>query len=44
MLQKFQYQTKCFKQKKGLAMGSNLGPTVASLVIYKLEKSWMFIH
>jgi hypothetical protein len=24
----FQYQTKCFRQKKGLAMGSNLGPTV----------------
>jgi hypothetical protein len=40
----FQHQTKRFRQKKGLAIGSNLGPTVASLVVYKLEKSWMFIH
>ena len=40
----FQHQTKRFRQKKGLAIGSNLGPTVASLVVYKLEKSWLFIH
>ena len=40
----FQYQSKYFKQINGLAMGSNLGPTVASIVVYKLEQKWLYVY
>jgi hypothetical protein len=33
-----------YKQIRGLAMGSNLGPAIANIVVYKLESKWLDLH
>ena len=33
-----------YKQIKGLAMGSNLGPAIANVVVLMLETKWLNIH
>ena len=40
----FKYKNKYFRQKKGIAMGSKCGPSVANLYVYIYERKWLFIH
>jgi hypothetical protein len=40
----FSYLNRFFKQIKGLAMGSNLGPSIANTVVYNLEIKWLKVH
>ena len=40
----FRWRNSFYKQKRGLAMGTICGPALANVVVYKLEKKWLFIH
>ncbi len=40
----FSYLNRFFKQIKGLAMGSNLGPSIANTFVYNLEIKWLKVH
>lgn len=40
----FVYKAFYFRQIKGIAMGAICGPTIANIVVSKLEKKWIFIH
>ena len=40
----FRYKNKFFRQKKGIAMGSKCGPSVANIYVYIYEKKWLTIH
>jgi hypothetical protein len=40
----FKYKDKFYKQKKGIAMGSKCGPSIANLYVYIYENKWLHIH
>jgi len=40
----FSYKDEFFIQLDGIAMGIICGPSIANIVVAKLEKSWLFIH
>ena len=40
----FSYKEEFFIQLDGIAMGIICGPSIANIVVAKLEKSWLFIH
>ena len=40
----FTYNGEHYSQVKGIAMGAICGPSIANIVVYKLEKSWLYIH
>ena len=40
----FEFQNEFYKQKRGLAMGAICGPSIANIVVYRLEEKWMKIH
>ena len=40
----FVFNNRYFKQIKGVAMGTIVGPSIANLYIYTLEKKWLNIH
>lgn len=40
----FKYKNNYYKQVSGIAMGSCVGPTIANIVVYMLERSWLYIH
>lgn len=40
----FTYNNLYFQQIKGIAMGAICGPSIANIVVYKLEIKWLHIH
>ncbi|CAF1085156.1 unnamed protein product, partial [Brachionus calyciflorus] len=40
----FSYLEYYFRQKKGIAMGAICGPTIANIVVSKVERKWIIIH
>ena len=40
----FVFNNRYFRQIKGVAMGTIVGPSIANLYIYTLEKKWLNIH
>ncbi len=40
----FSYKEEFFSQIEGIAMGIICGPSIANIVVAKLENSWLFIH
>ena len=40
----FNFDKNFFLQKKGIAMGSKAGPSIANIFVYILEKKWLDIH
>ena len=40
----FKFNDKFYKQKLGIAMGSEAGPSIANLFVYLYEKKWLFIY
>jgi hypothetical protein len=40
----FEYKETFFRQIKGIAMGSICGPSIANIVVYKLESKWLKIN
>ena len=40
----FSFNKEFYKQIKGLAMGSNFGPSIANIVVQKMETKWLNIN
>jgi hypothetical protein len=40
----FKYKDKFYMQKKGIALGSKCGPSIANLYVYIYENKWLYIH
>jgi hypothetical protein len=40
----FCWKKNFYRQCRGLAMGAICGPAIANVVVYKLEKKWLYIH
>ena len=40
----FKFEEKFYFQKKGIAMGSKVGPSIANIFVSFLERKWLVIH
>jgi len=40
----FKYKSNFYIQKKGIAMGSKCGPSIANLYVHIYENKWLYIH